>query len=100
MRIFLKPRSKPLRLHPELQTVPKGEILITQGQADIPSIFIVTKGVLALYDERETPRKLTGYIKKGEVFGSISILMNGGTALRTAEAQKTCHGCTIPKELF
>ncbi len=83
-----------------LQTVPKGEILVTQGQTNIPSIFIVTKGVLALYDEHEEPHKLTGYIKKGAVFGSISILMNGGTALRTAVAQKTCHGCTIPKDLF
>lgn len=84
----------------QLQTVPKGNILVAQGQTNIPSIFIVTKGVLALYDEREEPRKLTGHIKKGGVFGSISILMNGGTALRTAEAQKTCHGCTIPKDLF
>jgi len=83
-----------------LRTVPKGETLVTQGQTNIPYVFIVAKGVLALYDERETVRKPTGYIKKGEVFGTVSILMNGGTALRTAVAHKTCVGYTIPRDLF
>ena len=58
-------------------------IYATQGESKIEEIFVVTDGALVLFDDRSGERKKSGYIKKGEVFGGISILMNGGAALRT-----------------
>jgi CBS domain-containing protein len=70
-----------------------------QGKTHMESIFIVCEGALALYDEREN-NKLVGHIKEGEVFGGITILLNGGVSLRTAKADKDCAGYAVPREIF
>ena len=70
-----------------------------QGETRIKSIFVVSEGALALYDERKN-HKLVGHIKAGEVFGGITILLNGGVSLRTAKADKDCAGYAVPREIF
>jgi CBS domain-containing protein len=70
-----------------------------QGETRVENIFIVREGALALYDEREN-NKLVGHIKEGEVFGGITILLNGGLSLRTAKADKDCAGYAVPREIF
>ena len=61
----------------------KGTVIAVKGETRIENIFIVTKGSLSLHDEKKGEWKLTGYIKTGEVFGGITILMNSGISLRT-----------------
>ena len=70
-----------------------------QGDTHVESIFIVSEGALALYDERKN-HKLVGHIKEGEVFGGITILLNGGVSLRTAKANKDCAGFAVPRDIF
>ena len=70
-----------------------------QGKTQVDSIFIVSEGALALYDEREN-NKLVGHIKEGEVFGGITILLNGGISLRTAKFNKDCAGYAVPRDIF
>ncbi len=78
---------------------PAKTVYARQGETRVESIFIVCDGALALYDEREN-HKLVGHIKAGEVFGGITILLNGGISLRTAKANKACAGYAVPREIF
>jgi len=79
---------------------PKGKVYAVQGQSDIDSIFVVTKGSLALYKQSGNGEELSGYIKPGEVFGGITILLNGGISLRTVKVDQDCSGYSIPQEIF
>ncbi|MEA3232743.1 MAG: cyclic nucleotide-binding domain-containing protein, partial [Thermodesulfobacteriota bacterium] len=78
----------------------KGTVLAVKGETRIENIFIVTKGSLSLHDEKKGEWKLIGYIKAGEVFGGITILMNSGISLRTVMADTDCRGYLIPAALF
>ena len=82
------------------KTFPKGTTYAFQGQSKIDSIFIVKKGAIALFDEKKGAEKPTGFIKPGEVFGGITILLNAGISLRTAVVEEDCTGLIIPNEIF
>lgn len=79
---------------------PKGTTYAVQGQSKIDSIFIVQKGSIALFDEKKGAGKPTGFIKPGEVFGGITILLNAGISLRTAIVEEDCTGLIVPNEIF
>jgi len=79
---------------------PEGSRFATQGQSAIDSIFIPVEGSLALFIESENDRTLSGYIRPGDVFGGISILLNGGISLRTVEVEQDCAGYAIAKDVF
>ena len=78
---------------------PAKTVYAEQGKTRVESIFIVCQGSLDLYNEREN-NKLVGHIKAGEVFGGITILLNGGISLRTAKVNKDCAGYAVPKDIF
>ncbi|MGD8970960.1 MAG: cyclic nucleotide-binding domain-containing protein, partial [Desulfobacterales bacterium] len=82
------------------ESLPKGTTYAVQGQSKIDSIFIVKKGSIALLDEKMRAEKPTGFIKPGEVFGGITILLNAGISLRTAIVEEDCTGLIVPKEIF
>ena len=71
-----------------------------QGKTAVDSILIVTEGSLALYDDKSGQEEPTGFIKPGEVFGGITILLNGGISLRSVRVERACTGYRIPKEIF
>ncbi len=82
------------------KSYPKDTVFAVQNKTKIKSIFVVEKGSFSLYDEKQKEKNLSGHIKPGEVFGGITILMNGGISLRTAIVDKDCSGYMIPKEDF
>ena len=82
------------------ESFPKGTTYAVQGQSKIDSIFIVKKGAIALFDEKKGAEKPTGFIKPGEVFGGITILLNAGISLRTAIVEEDCTGLIVPEEIF
>jgi len=82
------------------KSYPKDTLFAVQNKTNIDSIFVVEKGSFSLYDEKQGEKKLIGHIKPGEVFGGITILMNGGISLRTVIVDKDCSGYIIPKEDF
>ncbi|MBW2590608.1 MAG: cyclic nucleotide-binding domain-containing protein, partial [Deltaproteobacteria bacterium] len=82
------------------KSYPKDTLFAVQNKTKIDNIFVVEKGSFSLYDEKQGERKLIGHIKPGEVFGGITILMNGGISLRTVIVDKDCSGYIIPKEDF
>lgn len=82
------------------KSYPKDTLFAVQNKTKIDNIFVVEKGSFSLYDEKQGEKKLIGHIKPGEVFGGITILMNGGISLRTVIVDKNCSGYMIPKEDF
>ena len=78
----------------------KGTQLALKDETVIDSVFIVAKGSLALFDMRDGERVPSGFIKSGEVFGGITILMNGGVSLRTVIVEEDCSGYAIPRDIF
>ena len=82
------------------KSYPKDTVFAVQNKTKIKSIFVVEKGSFSLYDEKQKEKKLSGHIKPGEVFGGITILMNGGISLRTVIVDKDSSGYMIPKEDF
>jgi CBS domain-containing protein len=78
----------------------KGTQLAVKDETVIDNIFVVTKGSLSLFDLREGEKVPSGFIKTGEVFGGITILMNGGVSLRNVIVEEDCSGYEMPKEIF
>ena len=98
----LLPKGELDRLARSINTVeyPAGTLYAEQGKSKIDCIYILRKGSLTLLLDREGEKTVSGYIKPGEVFGGISILLNGGISLRTVEVDQDCVGYTISKDLF
>ena len=70
----------------------KDHVFAIQGQTKIDSLYVVQKGSFALFDEKNGNKKLAGFIKSGEVFGGITILIGLFLTLSTrrkALGQKT-----------
>ena len=78
----------------------KGTVFAEQDKSVVDSIFVVTSGVLELLDEKKGTRMHSGLITAGEVFGGISIMMNGGISLRTVIVDEDCSGYEVPRETF
>jgi CBS domain-containing protein len=79
---------------------PSKTLIVRQGKTAIQDVLIIVKGQLVLYDRRSGERKLSGYIKPGEVFGGITILLNGGISLRDAVADKSIVAYAVPRGVF
>jgi len=79
---------------------PKEHVFAIQGETKIDSVYVVQKGSFSLFDEKNGGRKLAGFIKPGEVFGGITILMNAGISLRTVIVDQACHGYMISESVF
>jgi CBS domain-containing protein len=98
----LLPRHELDRIADSVEIIahPAGTTYAKQGKGEIDSIYILTGGSLTLILEKDGEKSVSGYIKPGEVFGGISILLNGGVSLRTVEVDKACSGYAIGKEIF
>ncbi|MGA6924697.1 MAG: cyclic nucleotide-binding domain-containing protein, partial [Desulfosarcina sp.] len=77
-----------------------GHPVAVQGQTRIQNVLVVMKGQLSLYQESQGHRELTGYIKKGEVFGGISVMLNAGVCLRTTTADTQVDAISIPDSVI
>ena len=82
------------------ENYPEGFVYAIQGESRVDHVFAVSEGSISLYDQWDGDKKLIGYIKPGEIFGGITILLNGGISLRTVIVDRSCSGYTIPGELF
>lgn len=84
----------------QIESYSKETCLAIQGKTKLDYIYIVKKGKLSIYEEFEEQRELKGHIKKGEVFGGISLLMNGGISIRTVFVDPGSQLYLVPKEIF
>ena len=84
----------------EVREYNNNEVIAKQNQTKIDHIYVILKGQLSLFHDKQGQRPLNGYIKKGEIFGGISLLLNGGISLRSAQADGQVMCYLIPKELY
>ena len=78
----------------------KGESISIQGKSRIENVLAIIAGQLSLYQDDEGEEELIGYIKKGEVFGGISVMLNAGISLRTAKADRELGAISIPGSII
>ena len=83
-----------------LVRLPKGHSIAVQGKTKIGNVLVLMKGQLSLYQEHQERQELTGYIKKGEVFGGISVMLNAGLSLRTTKADTDVDAISIPSAII
>ena len=81
-------------------TFSPGTLLAEQGKTPIDHIYVIKQGQISLHKEQSGEVELVGYIKKSEVFGGITLLMNGGVSLRTVRVDQETDAYLIPKEIF
>ncbi len=74
----------------------KGHQVSIQGKTQIRNVLVIMKGQLSLYKEEKGKQILTGHIKKGEVFGGITVMLNAGKSLRTTKADAEVDAIAIP----
>jgi len=79
---------------------PQGFTLSQQGKTTLEHIFIINQGELELFYKTEKEKILSSELKSGEVFGGISILMNGGLSVRTVKVKQDSSFYVLPKEAF
>ncbi|MCX5883830.1 MAG: cyclic nucleotide-binding domain-containing protein, partial [Deltaproteobacteria bacterium] len=78
----------------------KNAILFTQGRSKLDGIYILQSGEIELYYEREDHKTQISRLRRGEIFGGISVLMNSGISVRTAKAAQESKCYSIPVEIF
>ena len=80
--------------------LPEGHSIAVQGKTKIENVLVLMNGQLSLYQEYQERQELTGYIKKGEVFGGISVMLNAGLSLRTTKADTDVDAISIPSAII
>jgi CBS domain-containing protein len=78
----------------------KGHILCRQDETSLDHVYVVEKGSLELYFETNHQKSLRGTLTRGDVFGGIAILMNGGKSARTVMVVEDATLLVMPKEIF
>ena len=98
----LLPREEVVRIADQAvpHTLEKGLLLAEKGKTRIENIYVVTRGQLSVYQDRQGLRQLAGHIKSGELFGGITLLMNGGISICTVRVDEQTEAYLIPQKLF
>ncbi len=78
----------------------KGEQLAIQGETRLSHIYVIKRGKISIHDEKNGRNQLVGHILTGEVFGGISLLMNGGISLRTVFVEETTEAYLLSRDIF
>ena len=84
----------------ELLHLERGHPISTQGKTRIENVLVIMRGQLSLYQDDRGEPELSGYIKQGEVFGGISVMLNAGISLRTAKVDTDLHAISIPDSVI
>ena len=78
----------------------KGYILSRQDQTALDKIYIIESGSLEIFFDDGGEKVLRGTLGRGDVFGGIAILMNGGKSPRTVMVQEDATLYVMSKENF
>lgn len=82
------------------RTYPRSTVMFQQGRTKLDCIYLIASGEIEIYYEQENKKTQINFLKEGEIFGGISILMNSGIPVRTAKVIKDSICCTIPTDIF
>lgn len=79
---------------------PKDSVLAVQNITKIENVYIIKDGLVELYFDKQGKKVLSGFMKAGDIFGGISILMNAGLSIRTATVCQDSTIYVIPRKKF
>jgi CBS domain-containing protein len=96
------PENELLRVAAEMsiENFPKNTVLSVQGKTKLESIYIIKEGSLELFYENGGEKELIGFLKPGEIFGGICILMNAGITVRTVKVADDATLYSLPQKVF
>ncbi|MCF8050464.1 MAG: DUF294 nucleotidyltransferase-like domain-containing protein [Desulfobacterales bacterium] len=77
-----------------------GTDLSVQNKTRIDHVYIVKTGALEIYYDQDGEKFLSGLLKKDDIFGGISILMNQGISFRSVTVKQEAEVYRIPKREF
>jgi CBS domain-containing protein len=77
-----------------------GTDLSVQNKTRIDHVYIVKTGTLEIYYDQDGEKFLSGLLKKDDIFGGISILMNQGISFRSVTVKQDAEVYRIPKREF
>ncbi|MBU1713891.1 MAG: cyclic nucleotide-binding domain-containing protein [Proteobacteria bacterium] len=100
---FSKLPEKELRQTSESVSIsiyPKDSVLAVQNITKIENVCIIKEGLVELFFDKQGKKVLSGFMKEGDIFGGISILMNAGISIRTAKVYQDSTVYLIPKKKF
>jgi len=83
-----------------IENFTSGHNLSVQGRTKLETIYIVKDGILELFYESDGEKEMTGIVKKGEIFGGISILMNAGISVRSVKVVEDATLYVVPETVF
>lgn len=79
---------------------PEGSALTAQGRTRLHSLYILRSGRLEAYFEDRGKKVLTVSLLPGDIYGGISILMNGGVSIRTVLVREAASLYLLPADRF
>jgi CBS domain-containing protein len=79
---------------------PADTVLYHQGQSGVDRVLIIEKGYCELYFDKQDKIILKAFLGEGDIFGGISILMNGGLSLRTVRTLRETDIYVLKKNEF
>jgi CBS domain-containing protein len=82
------------------QVFAKGVHLAIQGKTRLSHIYVVKRGTIAVYNEKDNARLPDGFIQEGELFGGVALLVNAGVSPRTLHVDRETEAYLIPQEKF
>jgi CBS domain-containing protein len=82
------------------QVFAEGVHLAIQGRTRFSHIYVVKRGTIAVYNEKDNSRRPDGFIREGELFGGIALLVNAGVSQRTLHVDRETEAYLIPQEKF
>jgi len=96
------PEKELLRVAGEMseENFPKNIVLSVQGKTKLESVYIIKEGSLELFYETDGEKELTGFLKPGEIFGGMCLLMNAGISVRTVKIVADATLYTLPQKVF
>jgi len=83
-----------------VEIFPKNIVLSVQGKTKLESVYIIKEGSLELFYETAGEKELTGFLKPGEIFGGMCVLMNAGISVRTVKIVDDATLYTLPQKVF
>ncbi len=78
----------------------RGVKIYIQGKSRVDNLMILKTGILEVYNEAKGKKIYAEFLQRGDIFGGISILMNGEIPVRTVEVNKDASIYLLPREIF
>ena len=84
----------------KLAHCPAGTIILEQGGAKADYLYIILKGAVERYFEKNDKKILSGLLGEKEMYGGISMLVNHGKPVRTLMTREESSFYLLPKDVF